>query len=200
MGGRTVNKKAERGRATRDRLVAIAVRLFAEHGYEGTSVETVLAESGVSRGALYHHFPGKDALFAAALDAVEADIAEETTVAGADAPDAVAALRAGCLAWVRLAGDPVVRRIVLIDAPAVLGWHRWREFEEQHSFGVLKAALQNIAAEGRFPAEHAEVFAHMLVAALNEVALLVAARDGDAAAIAEGEQAVNELLNRLIQR
>ena len=205
-----MNRKAERGRATRDRLMEIALRLFAEHGYEGTSIEAVLAESRVSRGALYHHFPGKEALFEAVLEKVEADIARQTAQAGADAAggvpggvpgpeiDAVAALRAGCLAWVRLAGDPVVRRVVLVDAPAVVGWHRWREIEERHGFGLLKTALQEVAAQERFPAERVEVFAHMLLAAMNEVALLIARRDGDPAAIAEGEAAVEELLDRLL--
>ncbi|MEU6040272.1 TetR/AcrR family transcriptional regulator [Actinomadura sp. NPDC047616] len=193
-----MNKKADRGRATRDRLLDIALRLFAEHGYEGTSIEAVLAETQVSRGALYHHFPGKDALFAAVLERVETGVGTEVSRAAAGAPDAVAALRAGCLAWVRLAGDPVVRRIVLLDAPAVLGWHRWREIEARHGFGMLKAALGNVAAEGRLPAERVEVFAHMLLAAMNEVALLIAVRDGDAAAIADGQAAVGELLDRLL--
>src|SRR3954471_23270279 len=71
----------QRGRATREQLVAIARRLFAERGYEGASVEAVLSESGVSRGALYHHFESKEALFEAALEAVERDIAIETAAA-----------------------------------------------------------------------------------------------------------------------
>jgi AcrR family transcriptional regulator len=193
-----VNRKADRGQATRDQLVAIARRLFAERGYEGASVEAVLRESGASRGALYHHFSSKQALFEAALESVEADIARETAAAARDAADAVAALRAGCLAWVRLAGDPVVQRIVLIDAPAVLGWERWRAMDERHGFGLIKAALQAAAEGGRLPGELVDAFAHMLLAALNEVALLVARADDREAAIRDGEAAVDALLVRLL--
>jgi AcrR family transcriptional regulator len=80
----------------------------------------VLAGSGVSRGSLYHHFRGKDALFWAVLEEVGARVGRQLADATRDAPDPVAALRAECLAWIRLAGDPVVQQIALIDAPAVL--------------------------------------------------------------------------------
>jgi AcrR family transcriptional regulator len=187
-----------RGQATRKQLVDIARRLFAERGYEGASVEAVLRESGVSRGALYHHFDSKEALFEAALESVEADIAHKTARAARGATDPVAALRAGCVAWVRLAGDPVVQRIVLIDAPSVLGWERWRAMDERHGFGLIKAALQAAAEGGRLPAELVDSFAHMLLAALNEIALLVARADDREAAIRDGEAAVDALLVRLL--
>src|SRR5215470_302129 len=109
------NKNVARGEATRAQLIAIATRLFAERGYEDTSIEAVLQEAGVSRGSLYHHFASKEALFDAVLEAVSARIGEEGRIAAAGATDLVAALKAGCLSWIRLAGDPVVQRIVLID-------------------------------------------------------------------------------------
>jgi AcrR family transcriptional regulator len=187
-----------RGQVTRKQLVDIARRLFAERGYEGASVEAVLRESGVSRGALYHHFDNKEALFEAALESVEADIAHKTARAARGVTDPVAALRAGCVAWVRLAGDPVVQRIVLIDAPSVLGWERWRAMDERHGFGLIKAALQAAAEGGRLPTELVDSFAHMLLAALNEIALLVARADDREAAIRDGEAAVDALLVRLL--
>ena len=193
-----MNEKARRGQATREQLVAIARRLFAERGYEGASVEAVLRESGTSRGALYHHFYSKEALFEAALEAVQRDIAIETAAAAHGLRDPVAALRAGCNAWVRLAGDPVVQRIVLIDAPAVLGWERWRAMDERHGFGQIKRALQAAAAGGRLPSDLVDAFAHMLLAALNEIALLVARADDRDAAIHDGEAAVDALLVRLL--
>ncbi|MBO3746026.1 TetR/AcrR family transcriptional regulator [Streptosporangiaceae bacterium NEAU-GS5] len=186
---------SKRGAATRDQLIAIATRLFAEHGYEDTSVEAVLQESGLSKGALYHHFPGKEALFAAVLEAVEADVSRRTLEATADAPDAESALRAGAHAWIRLAGDPVVQRILLIDAPAVIGWWRWRELESRYAFGMLRAGL---SATGAFEPELTDVFAHTLLAAINEIALLVARSDDLEEATRQGQQAVDELLRRLL--
>src|ERR1700685_1548895 len=73
----SMNKRAARGQATRDQLIAVATGLFAAHGYEDTSIEEVLAAAGVSRGALYHHFAGKDALFEAVVESVEAGITAE---------------------------------------------------------------------------------------------------------------------------
>jgi AcrR family transcriptional regulator len=193
-----MNKNVERGQATRAHLIDVATRLFASHGYDGTSITAVLAESGVSRGSLYHHFPGKDALFWAVLEGVAARVGQQVADAERDAPDPVAALRAGCLAWIRLAGDPVVQQTVLIDAPAVLGWQRWRELDEQNSLGPIRAALTYAAEAGRIEPRHVDTFAHIVLAATNEVTLMIARADDPAAALGAGESAVAEFLDRLL--
>jgi AcrR family transcriptional regulator len=194
-----LNKNVERGEATREHLVDVATRLFAAHGYDGTSIKAVLAESGVSRGSLYHHFPGKDALFLAVMeDVVGRRVGREVADPMQAAPDPVAELRAGCLAWIRLAGDPVVRQIVLIDAPAVLGWQRWRELDEQGPLGAIRAALAYAAEAGIIERRHVDAFAHIVLAAANEVTLMIARADDPAAALAAGESAVAEFLDRLL--
>ena len=192
-----MNKNVERGQATRAHLVEVATRLFAAHGYDGTSIEAVLAGSGVSRGSLYHHFPGKDALFWAVMEEVGARISGPVAEAMRDAPDPVAALRAGCLAWIRLAGDPVVQQIMLIDAPAVLGWQRWRELDE-NSLGEIRAAVTYAAEEGSIERRHVDTFAHIVLAAANEVALMIARADDPAAALSAAESPVAEFLDRLL--
>jgi AcrR family transcriptional regulator len=193
-----VNKNVERGQATRAQLIDVATRLFAERGYDGTSIEAVLAGSGVSRGALYHHFPGKDALFLAVLEDVGVRVAQPALDAMRDAPDPVAALRAGCLGWIRLAGDPVVQQIMLIDAPAVLGWQRWRELDEQSTLGAIRPALAYAAEAGRIDRRHVDAFAHIVLAAVNEVALMIARADDPAAALSAAESPVAEFLDRLL--
>jgi len=198
-----VDRRAEQGRATREHLVAVATRLFAEHGYEGTSIEAVLEEAGVSRGSLYHHFKSKDALFDEVLEAVETRIGEETLAAivaetdPAD-PDPVVALRAGSRAWIRLAGDPVVRRILLVDAPAVIGWDRWREIEEQHALGGVKLTMQAAAERGLVRPEMVDLFAHMLLAGVNEIALVLARSPDDPDARRAAEAAVDDFVARLL--
>jgi hypothetical protein len=109
----------------------------------------------------------------------------------------VAALRAGSLNWIRLAGDPVVQRILLIDAPSVLGWDRWRAMEEQHALGGIKAILHVIAGQGKLRPELADTLAHVLLASVNEVALLVARAQDKETAMKEGADAIDELLRRL---
>lgn len=193
-----MNRNVERGQATRAHLLEVATRLFAARGYEGTSIEAVLAESGVSRGSLYYHFPGKDALFLAVMEDLGNRIGLPAAAEMQAAPSLLAAMRIGAIAWIRMAGDPVVRQIMLIDAPAVLGWQRWRELDEQGPLGVIKGLLTAAAAEGRIEAGHVDVFAHIVLAALNEVALVIARADHPAEALASAESAVTEFLDRLL--
>src|SRR6516165_8355073 len=99
------NKNVARGEATRGQLIAVATRLFAERGYEDTSIEAVLREAAVSRGSLYHHFASKEALFEAVAEDVETSIGAQTAGAATGLEGPVEALRAGFAAWIRLAGD-----------------------------------------------------------------------------------------------
>jgi AcrR family transcriptional regulator len=192
------NKNVARGEATRSQLIAVATRMFAAQGYEDTSIEAVLREAGVSRGSLYHHFASKEALFEAVLADVEAKVGERAlnATAGADGP--VAALRAGCLEWIRVAGDPVVQRILLIDAPSVLGWERWRAMGER-ALGFIRAVLQAVADEGRLRPDLVEPLAHVVLAAIDELALLVARSADPEAAMRSGSDAIDELLRRLLE-
>lgn len=195
-----MNRRAEQGRTTRQRLVEVATELFARHGFEGTSIEAVLKTAGVSRGSLYHHFAGKDALFESVLLAVEARIGAEINAAAAAAEVNTSrdALRVGCLTWVRLAGDPVVQRIVLIDAPSVLGWNRWREIEEDAPLGMIKAVMAVAAEEGRLDPGLVEVYSHLVLATMNELALFVARAEHVTAAQRIAEAAVDDYLSRLL--
>ena len=192
-----VNQRVEQGQATRAALIDVATELFATNGYEATAIPAVLDAAGVSRGALYHHFESKEALFEAVLQSVEAEATLKVTRAARGATDPLDGLRRGCAAYLAMCRDPVVRRISLIDAPAVVGWERWREIDEQHSFGLIKAAIAAIAADGRVKPQLIDVMAHMVLAALLEVALLVARADEGRLAIRRGQEAVDELLTAL---
>jgi AcrR family transcriptional regulator len=190
--------RIERGRATRDRLITAGRQLFGERGYEGTSIEAILESAGVARGALYHHFPTKEALFDAVLDRLVADIAHTVAGAARRETDPVESLRAGCVTWLRMALDPAVQRIALLDPPSVVGWTRWRELDEQYILGGLRAGLKRIADAGRLAAEDIDLLAHMLLASVNEAALLVARADDPEAALVRGLAAVNGLLDRVV--
>jgi len=193
-----VSEKPERGASTRERITATARRLFSAAGYEGTSTEAVLEESGVSRGALYHHFQNKEALFTAVLDAVEEDIARATARVTANIKDPVEALHAGFDAFLDLARDEEVRQIVLIDAHSVVGWQKWREIDSRHGFGRLKAGLRAIALTGRIREDMVDIFSHILLASLFEIAFLIARAPDPADAARTGKAGVHELLDRLL--
>ena len=193
-----MNKRVEQGQATRAALIDVATKLFATKGYDATAIPAVLEAAGVSRGALYHHFTSKEALFDAVLVSVEARVMSKVARAAGGTRDPLEALRRGCAAYLAMCRDPVVRQISLIDAPAVVGWERWREIDEQHAFGRVKAAVAAISAQGRVKPELVDVVAHMVLAALLEVALLVARSDEGRLAIRRGQDAIDELLTALL--
>jgi AcrR family transcriptional regulator len=192
-------KRVAQGRATRDQLIQVATGLFADHGYEGTSIEAVLAAAGVSRGALYHHFAGKEALFTAVLEAVSDRVTAEVSEAVSGCTDPVDAVHTGAMAWIDLAGDRVIQRVMLVDAPSVLGWERWRTMDEGRTVGAMKAMLQAVSDSGRLPQQLVEPFSHMILAALDEAALVVARAPNSTTAVAEERQAVEEFLARLLR-
>jgi AcrR family transcriptional regulator len=187
-----------KGHNTRELLVAAAKELFARDGYDATSTEAVLQQSGVSRGSLYHHFPDKKSLFDAVLVRVHAEAVQITIRAARGSADGVEALKAGCLAWIRLARDPAISRIVLVDAPSVVGWVRWRQIDEDHSFGVVKAGLRAAAKRDLLPEPMIEPVGHILLAALNELALVIATSNDSRRSEREAVAALDLVLGRLL--
>lgn len=192
-----VDGRRVRGEATRRRLVATARELFGERGYEGTSVEEVLAASGVARGALYHHFHGKADLFDAVAESVFAEIATKTDAAARGGATALERLRLGAQAWLEIACDRAVQQIVLLDSPTTLGWTRWRALDERHSLGALRASVRRLASEGLVPEGQHDIFARMLLAALNEAALFITCAHDEAAALETARAATDVLIDRL---
>jgi len=187
-----------KGQATRTRIVDTAGELFAKAGYQDTSIEAVLGKSGISRGALYHHFRDKEELFVAVLEAVEARIADATVKASRGIADPVGALLAGCNAWLDVSRDPAIRQIVLVDAPAVLGWQKWREIDARYGFGLLKGSLRAAAEAGRLSPTLIEPLAHVLLAAVLEIALLMARANDAPGSVKQAKAALRELIEKLL--
>ena len=125
---------------TTARLVAAARRAFAEHGYGDTSMDALCAEAGVTRGALYHHFGGKEGLLEAVVRQIDREIGERLTAEERRHKDPWVAFRACCRLWLDQALNAEVQRILLRDAPAVLG-QRLREIDEASSITPLRDAL-----------------------------------------------------------
>jgi len=189
--------QAERSATTRAALLRAARELFAEHGYAGAGREEIAERAGVTRGALYHHFANKQQLFVAVVEATEAELTERIAIAGMNGHTARDQLQLGCEAFLDAAMDPAVRRILLLDAPAVLGWRAWRELDERFGLGLVKVALEHAMQEGSIAEQPVDPLAHMLLAALNEAAMLVALADDPASARTEVGAAVERLLTRL---
>ena len=190
--------QAERRERTRRALVGAARELFAERGYAGVGTEEIVRRAGVTRGALYHHFRGKDDLFREVYEQLERDVTERIAagvLAGGDAREPVELLRAGAGMFLDACLEPEVQRIVLIDAPSVLGWSDWREIGERYGLGLIHAALQNAIDAGAIPQQPVRPLAHVLMGALHEAALLVGRADDVEATRRE----VGETLDRLLR-
>ena len=190
--------QASRSAATRAALLDAARRLFAAEGYAGAGREEIVELAGVTRGALQHHFGRKQDLFLAVVEELEAELGQQILeAAAAAAGDPMGELVLGCRAFLDAATDAAFRRIVLLDAPAVLGWQAWRELDARFGLGLVTMALMAAMDAGQMERQPVEPLAHMLLAALNEGAMLVAQADDQAAARAEVGAAVDRLLARL---
>jgi AcrR family transcriptional regulator len=194
---RTRRTQADRSAATRHALVSAARRLFAAHGFAEVSTDAIVAAAGVTRGALYHQFADKTALFEAALAAVEADIAKRLAdeVQAAGISDPVEALRHAVRTWLDICVEPEIYRIALIDGPSVIGWKHWREVCQLHVFGLVRELLAYGIELGRIRPQPVMPLSHVLMGAGDEAALYVAESADRTQARAE----MIEILDRFIQ-
>lgn len=171
--------QAERTAATRAQLIGAARKLFADKGFAEVSTQAIVAAAGVTRGALYHQFADKAELFAAVYEDIERELVTDIAhqIAEAQPADPLEAMRAGARLFLDGCSAPDVAQIVLIDAPAVLGWVRWREVGMKYGLGVIEAMLTHAIAEGAIPDQPVRPTAHVLLGALDEAALFVSRAD-----------------------
>lgn len=186
--------QAERSESTRAALITAARGLFAERGYAAVATAEIVARAGVTRGALYHHFGGKSELLAAVYEQMEQEIAARLGDSVAPGAGALETLAAGAEMFLDQCLEPEVQQIVLLDAPAVLGWERWREIGARYGLGLIAALLTAGMDAGEIRRQPVDPLAHALLGALDEIAMLVG-RAGDPAAVrAEATQTLAGLL------
>jgi AcrR family transcriptional regulator len=190
--------KAAQSEATRAKLVKVARRLFAKKGYSAVGTEEIVQKAGVTRGALYHQFADKKELFLAVFEQVEAEVAQGiVTRSAALTTDPVEALRIGTRLWLDASLDPEVRRVVLLDAPAVLGFEEWREVLSRYGLGLLAAGLEAAMNDGTIASQPVLPLAHVITGALDAAALYVAEADDPQAAREEMEPVLERLVDTL---
>jgi AcrR family transcriptional regulator len=193
----TRRTQAQRAADTRDALIAAARQLFAAHGFADVALETIVRAAGVTRGALYHHFADKTELFAAVFEQVEGELAARMgqAIVAANQTDPVTIMRLGVDFWLDASSDPEVQRIVLVDAPAVLGWARWTEIGNRYNIGFVRDLLAGAIELGRIPPQPVEATALTMLGAMREATLYVArAKDHD-----QARREAGVVMSRLIQ-
>lgn len=167
-----VMKNVERVQRTRKALLDAARKLFSEKGFGATSTEEILAAAGVTRGALYHHFADKTALFAEICAELMAEAAQRIEAATEGVDESLRALETGFAAWFGYVLDPGVRTILLVEAPTVLGFTRWRALDEAHSFQSLRSGVAEALLNGALDyAGEGDELAAMINGAANDLAL-----------------------------
>jgi AcrR family transcriptional regulator len=156
--------------------MAAARRLFTERGYDAVSAEEIVRAAGVTRGALYHHFGGKRDLLEAVYERLEAESTERVAriVLGSELESPLEAMKAGVEAFLDECAEPELQRIALHDAPAVLGWDRWRQIAAANGLGLIEASLTAAIEAGEIRPLPVKPMAHLLMGALDEAAMLVA--------------------------
>lgn len=198
MARRTAAEAAQ----TRQELVRVATRLFTEHGYADVSAEAVVATAGLTRGALYHHFPtGKPALFEAVYRAVLQRLDEETAAAGTAAAIETgqlwAAFWAGTDRYLELCLDPEISRIALFEGPVALGWERWEAIDMEFSVAQFSGILELLMATGELTAQPLEPLAKILVGAYNQAGRQIALAPDQRAAAAEYRRVLRVLVEAM---
>ena len=168
------SRREEYSDLTRRALLDSAASLIAERGYAGTSLEEVTARARVTKGALYHHFRGKRALFEAVFDAKELETIGRVTAALREQEDPIDMVRAGLAVYLKACLDPGYQRIVLQEGPSVLGYERWREREEQYTLGIVRGVVVSLIETGEYPKLPVETVTRMLFGALAAGASTIA--------------------------
>lgn len=192
--------QADRSRTTRAALITTARRLFAERGYADVSAAEIVTAAGLSRGALYHHYTDKADLFRAVLVQMEVELTAEIEAAAAagEREGGVAGAMVTSLdAFLSACERDEVVRIMLVDAPAVLGWRAWRAIEAEHGLGMITRMLQGAVDAGLLPPQPIAVLAQLLLSAVIEASLLVADAEDRATARVAARQGLITLFSGL---
>jgi AcrR family transcriptional regulator len=188
--------KAEQRERTTAVLLAEARRQFARDGYQQVHVADVARRAGVTTGALYHHFEGKEGLFRAVLEQVHHEVAARIAETAADL-EPWDQLVAGCAVFLETSTDPRIQRIMLIDGPAVLGWGAWRQLDAATSMKLLEDGLRYLASSGTIRPQPVEPLLHLLSGAMNEAALWLARSTNRERDLAATNAALRGLLDSL---
>jgi len=163
--------QAERRAATRAKLITTARDHFAQHGYDETHTNTILKETDLSRGAMYHHFKDKRALFEAVFIAVSEEAIGHAVSSGHKGNSPIETLIAACIAWLEIVRKPKIAPILLDQGLQVLGWERARELEEASSLSLMKRSLEKAVAANEVAVPSIDLAARLLNALLAETAL-----------------------------
>jgi AcrR family transcriptional regulator len=193
---RVPSRRQQYSASTRRALIDMGEELFTEHGYSATSLDTIVAGAQVTKGALYHHFSGKQALFEAAFERVESQAARDITDALAGHDDPWDKALAGLDRFLEVVQQPAYRRIVILEGPAVLGWARFREQAERSTFATVRDIVASVlqAGDWHLDDDMVETFTRIFFGAMSSAGESVSTSDDPEAAAQRVEAAIRFIL------
>lgn len=190
----------ERSAATREALITGARKLWGLRGYAEVGTPEIATEAGVTRGAMYHQFADKAALFRDVVEVVEQDVMARmaTLVAASGGATPADAIRAAVDAWLEVSGDPEVRQLILLDAPVVLGWAGFRDVAQRYSLGMTEQLITEAIRAGQLARQPVRPLAQVLIGALDEAAMFIATADDPKRARRETRQVLRRLIDGML--
>jgi AcrR family transcriptional regulator len=197
------SRRAQYSASTKRALLDVAEDLFTEHGYAGTSLDAIVAGARVTKGALYHHFAGKQALFVAVFERVEHEASQAVHDRIKGEQDPWLKARAGLRAFLEVVRQPTYRRVVIQDGPGVLGYERFREQEERSTFSnvlvIVASVLNNDLGTGSLEMDEPmqRTFARIFFGAMSSAGESVSLAEDPEAASARVEAAIGIILDGL---
>lgn len=186
--------KSDRAELTKAKLITIARKFFTKYGYSHTASEDIVKAAQVTRGALYHHFNGKEGLFISVIEKMQEEIGHTIEQEVRKTNDPFDQLVAGCKTFLQACSKPDVQQIMLIDGPAVIGWLRWREMDEKNSMSLLRENLTELIEKEIIKPYPVEALTHLLSGAMNEAVLWSATQKHPDISLAESAAALEEML------
>src|SRR3954449_7124638 len=190
-------KQAERRAATSEAILTAAHRPFGAQGFVAATMDEIAEAAHVAKGAVYHHFKTKEAVFEAVFDLVSRDLVAEIDSTARAEKDVLAAMVAGTQHYFAATAKGPTGQVILRDGPAVLGWERWREIDAHHFGGKLPRAIAAAMDGGLIARQPIEPLSRLLLGAITEAAVACAGRDDIATAGAEYARAFKSLIEAL---
>ena len=187
--------------STKRALVDVAEQLFTTHGYSATSLDAIVAGADVTKGALYHHFSGKQAIFEAAFERVESRASSGIARATEGHDDPWEKAQAGLRAFLGAVQEPAYRQVVISDGPSVLGHERFREQEERSTYAIVDEIVRAALGTDAYDLDDAmlDTFTRIFFGAMSAAGSAVAVSQDPAAAAARVELAIGTIMAGLRQ-
>jgi AcrR family transcriptional regulator len=191
-----VSRRQQYSASTKRALVDVATRLFTEQGYAATSLDQIVAGARVTKGALYHHFSGKQAVFEAAFEKIETDAAARIRKALKGSRDPWEKALIGLRAFLEIVQDPSYQRVVIQEGPAILGYERFREQEERSSYGLVQDMVRDVLEDSTYDLsdDMLETFSRIFFGAMSAAGESVSSAANPKVAVAQVETAIAFIL------